>query len=234
MKIVDNKRYGEFLKNKRVVLVGPGWHVKGTKQKKMIHSYDVVVRINMGICIPYKLRQDYGKRTDVLYCSLGEYFFRQNRLLHKNKLCKLDGKVKWIIGTGHHRKNALNSLINNGENFKILLSIVDRKIFNNIFLKFERKKISSGIVTIYDLLQHDISELYITGITFFSTKHMNKKQKTRRRPKHYYSHYSEKDPNTNLDWVGKHPHAEELDFFKQLYRKDKRIKVDSALLKIIT
>ena len=73
---VEVKRnYEKYLTNKRIALVGPGYHTKNTKQCKLIESYDIVVRINDGISLAEKYFNDIGKRTDILYCTLNNFYF---------------------------------------------------------------------------------------------------------------------------------------------------------------
>lgn len=138
MKIVDNKTYGKFLKGKKVVLVGPSWENKGSNLGKLIDSYDVVVRMNMGMSYSNKLEKDMGRRTDILYCSMGKYFFKNGSILTKPNLPKLDGKVKWIIGTGHHI-GGLEILMKNDNDFNISLSKVDSEVFKKVSSKFKKK-----------------------------------------------------------------------------------------------
>ena len=77
-KIINKKmirKYSKFLKNKKVVLVGPSSYLKGIKQHDLIESYDIVVRMNVGYKFAEKLQRDMGERTDILYSSLSNYFF---------------------------------------------------------------------------------------------------------------------------------------------------------------
>ncbi len=67
---MDNKKiiikYANFLKNKKVALVGPAHHLKWTEQHDLIESYNIVVRMNVGFRFPEKLQKDMGERTDIL------------------------------------------------------------------------------------------------------------------------------------------------------------------------
>ena len=76
-------KYKNYLKGKKVVLVGPAWHTKHTNQEELIESYDVVVRMNNGFIISEKKQKDIGRRTDILYCTLGNYFFKNNIISKK-------------------------------------------------------------------------------------------------------------------------------------------------------
>lgn len=59
--------YSEYLRDKRVVLVGPSGAYTGSGKGPSINSYDVVARLNWGCPVPADRRDDLGSRTDVLY-----------------------------------------------------------------------------------------------------------------------------------------------------------------------
>jgi len=63
----NRKNYKEYLKGKRVVIVGPAPSIVGSDQRDLIDSYDVVVRLNRALPVPEHLKKDVGTRTDVLY-----------------------------------------------------------------------------------------------------------------------------------------------------------------------
>ena len=66
----NDDEYSKYLKDKKVVVVGPAPSIIGAKGGKDIDSYDVVVRINKAIPIPSKLYEDIGSRCDILYNCL--------------------------------------------------------------------------------------------------------------------------------------------------------------------
>ena len=45
MPFIENEEYFDYLKGKRVALIGPAKSVEGTRQGSVIDDYDVVVRI---------------------------------------------------------------------------------------------------------------------------------------------------------------------------------------------
>ena len=63
----NRRKFLEYLKNKRVVIVGPAPTMVDSKQHDIIESYDVVVRLNRALPILEKLKPDIGSRTDILY-----------------------------------------------------------------------------------------------------------------------------------------------------------------------
>jgi hypothetical protein len=216
-------KYKEYLSGKKVVLVGPAWHTKNTRQEDLIESYDIVVRINLGFIMSKKRQLDIGRRTDVLYSSLANYFFNR-KIFSKNNV--KNAGIKWIIGTGHHRSGFLNSTFTKIKK-DINILMVDKEVFENIVsIVNTRKKITSGMVTIFDLLQYDISELYITGFTFYNIFFAEKKKK------YYYGGYMENYLRKASTAFYAHDNEKEFRVLKNICKKDKRIKCDNILKKI--
>lgn len=217
--------YSKFIKEKTIALVGPSWHTKGTKQKDLIESYDLVVRVNRGYMIPDKIKKDIGKRTDILYCSLSEHYF-EHKCFTKEGLKNINNKIKWICPTHskEHRYN-IERLKKNSKNINIKIHIVSKKYYKFIYDKVN-KKLTCGIVAIYDLLQYDIKKMYITGFSFYDTKIIGKRRM-------YYSHYKYDGLKYHSKVFFAHNLKKELLFFKKLYDKDKRITCDNILTKIM-
>lgn len=220
-----NKEYTKFLNNKRVVLVGPSWHIKQKKQGKLIDSYDVVVRMNLGYRIPDKLISCMGKKMDVLYSSLNNYYIK-NKYFTKKIVKELSLQIKWFCLTHSfmHKSSTVN-LQKMNKNINIPIYEVDKKYYKILFDK-TNKKLSCGIITIFDLLQHNIKELYITGITFYDTKIIGKRRI-------YYSHYHKDDMRYSSRPFGSHNMNAELKILKKFYKQDKRITCDDILMKIM-
>lgn len=219
-----DKKYGEYLKGKKVVLVGPSWHTKHTNQKDLIESYDIVIRINNGFIISEKKQIDIGRRTDVLYCSLGDYFFTKD-ILSRKKI--ENSNIKWIIGTGHHKSGFLKPVFSKIDK-KIQKRMVSSSKFKNVVSKIgTKKKITSGMVTIFDLLEYEFIELYITGFTFYNIFFSEK------RKKYYYKDYMENYLSKASNVYAAHDNKKEFYFFKNLCNEDKRIICDDILKKIM-
>ena len=171
--------------------------------------------MNVGYKFAEKLQRDMGERTDILYSSLSNYFFK-NKIFNRKTLEELKNryKCKWIIGTGHHR-GGLIRLNKIKKNIKINTAIVSRENFKFVRSKvITSKKMTSGIITIFDLLGYNISELYVTGMTFYDLKIM------KNRKKFYYKNYVERYISKSP--IMYHNPGKELKFFRQLYKKDRR------------
>ena len=218
-----NKKYAKFLKGKKVVLVGPAHKTKGTLQKDMIDGYDIVVRMNLAFKIPVKIQKDVGTRVDVLYCALSYYYFKK-KIFTRSSISKFKNNIKWIISTGIHRENILKiASYNKSSEANVGLRQVGREDVKFISKKLEEKP-SVGVSTIYDLLKYDISELYLTGFTFYNFM----VSKSQGRNKYYYDGYS---PNYLLHAgaVFNHNIKKEAEFVKKLCEGDKRVKINNLL-----
>lgn len=217
--------YSNFVKEKTVALVGPSWHTKGTKQKDLIESYDIVVRVNRGYMIPDKIKEDIGDRTDILYCSLSEHYFR-HKCFTKKGLKNIKNKIKWICPT-HYKDHYSNieKLKKNNKNINIKIHVVNNKYYNFIYNKIN-KKLTCGIIAIYDLLQYDIKCIYITGFSFYDIKVIGKRRM-------YYSQYKHNGLKYHSKVFSAHNLKKELLFFKKLCNKDRRIICDNILTKIM-
>ena len=69
--ITIDDSYKSFLRNKRVAIVGPSSNTDGTKQCKLIESYDIVVRLNKTFNISLR------KQVDIKCLKIISFFFEQ-------------------------------------------------------------------------------------------------------------------------------------------------------------
>ena len=216
--------YAKFLKNKKIVLVGPSPDMINNNKGELIDSYDIVVRINKGFIIFKELEKDIGRRTDILYSSLNnktpEFIemvgdIRIENLLNKN--------IKWICSTNF--KNYKKGQINEKKFIEQNRGRIPFHIMNNEYNLFIeeniKKRLFSGSYAIFDLISFDIKELFIIGLTF--CKIVDKEKGI------YYYQY--KDPNFRPKEV--HDIDSQLDYFNKIYKEDKRIKCNKVLEKIL-
>ncbi len=95
--------YFQFIKDKRVILVGPAGYMVGSGMGKEIDSYDVIIRMNLSCPVAEELKPDIGSRTDALY----HLVLRRHQLNARPDLFKwhtrdeirswkADG-VKWVV-----------------------------------------------------------------------------------------------------------------------------------------
>lgn len=63
------KEYLQYLKDKRVIIVGLAGYLQGQGKGSYIDSFDCVIRMNSGYPVTHPA--DYGKKTNVLYRYIG-------------------------------------------------------------------------------------------------------------------------------------------------------------------
>ena len=220
--------YSSFLKGKRVVVVGPARSIKGSGQGEIIDSYDVVVRVNLGLNIQKNLKEDIGSRMDILYSAMSQYYW-DTAVFSEKSLSMLEKKynIKWIVNTGVRRamilkmaKDKVNSKV------KVGLKLVSKKNIEYLKKKLDGKP-TAGIISMYDLLQYPILELYVTGFTFYNIMSSKNERKD-----YYYDNYSPRYPET-INNVYKHDLKGEACLLYNLRKKDERVKIDKVLSNIL-
>jgi len=224
------EQYENYLKNKKVCIVGPAPKIIGSSSGKIIDSHDIVVRLNNGYMFCDKHGEDIGTRMDIIYQTSIPKFGRGITMPIK----ELQNKVKWICCSypdEKHRKNICDVVEHVGD--RISIHIMDRnrwgKLSELIGNQVGKSAIppTTGLAAIFDLLAHDIKKLYITGFTFFK---VNKK-----RERIYYKGYGTTPANeipANLK-DSKHNFKGELRYFKKIIKSDNRISCDDVLNKVI-
>jgi hypothetical protein len=212
--------FKEFIKGKRIVIVGPAPHNIGKRLGEKFDSYDLIVRFNQALPYPQHLSEDLGSRTDILYnclntdCQCGGPYLLNDWKQHG---------VKWVASPYPEIPpfdvdiNKFKRVNNNKFNFHIIDKTKYMKFAEEI-----KSRPNTGTSSIIDLLSYDIKELMVTGITFF--------YKTA-----YYKEYKAKSLDNVLDEINKynnHKRRPQLDYIKKLFEKDDRFNIDDELIEI--
>jgi len=163
-----------LFKNKRVVLVGPSPHLLGKNLGKFIDSFDVVVRVNE-IGVTSDLYDDYGSRTNVAFLSLySEVIPYYREMIHNVNYDEL----KLIVHPGDEYN--LNPYTNEKtESAKKYFDLLNIDIaYHQIVVpsisetsKFFGCYPSTGSLTMIELLNQELKELYVCGFSFYLTKY---------------------------------------------------------------
>jgi hypothetical protein len=168
----------KLVKNKRVAIVGPSPHLQGQGLGQKIDSYDVVCRLNE-ILYTTNMKDDYGSKSDICFWNLGCNFLQyfQSTIEHSREQLK---DVKLIVCPRHslhvtpyHLKNFSpeRNIFKNYESLNIdneLFHIGDEK--NQKFESAVGCHPTVGTLAIMTLLEYDLEELYICGMSFYQTK----------------------------------------------------------------
>jgi hypothetical protein len=213
--------YNDFLKDKRVVLVAPSKSVLKTIQGDHIDSYDIVVRLNKSLPIPSYLHQAIGSRTDILYNNLNTTDFPGENNLN---LYELKNTIQYICcpypPITPFSKDIMKFQRENTK-YNIPFHHINLKYYNSILNNIKTRP-NTGICAILDILNHDIKELYITGITFFSDGHYDG-----------YSSTSNQRIHQIMNSNNIHQQEPQIKLLRRLVLSDSRIEIDIILYNIL-
>jgi len=169
-----NYQYAEFVKNKKVAIVGPAQYMAGSGFGKEIDEFDIVVRLNRSCESIEKFYHDIGKRTDILYSCLIEK--PANAGVIDINVFKDKYGIKHICAPpasdmkGYARSTSLHPLVNIVKvkkiNEQIPVRIVDHVFHSSLGNKVDCRP-NTGYMAIYDLLRYDIEKLKIFGFSFY-------------------------------------------------------------------
>ena len=204
-----------YLDNKRVVIVGPADYVN---DGKLIDSYDVVIRMNQGHKLT-SLSDKYGSRTDILYHCVSQNENNGGSLVYENYKFIKFAYPRLRPSIEHSHKDGTMGDYSKIEWKKNML-IVDKAEY----LKFEKElgcRPNCGTVAIWDVLQYNIKELYITGFTLFQTPFHNQ-----------YKLETVEEAVSRMEKVGVHD-QDKIKKYYQTKMNDRRVKMDAELANIL-
>jgi len=215
------KEYEEYLRDKRVILVGPATYLIGRNQGEEIDNYDIVVRMNNSLPLPEEYHKYLGSRTDVLYHGLfSDGFPQESEKQHWREI-----NLKWIVsklGKSNSRSLRFEEFIKDIDIKWITTSKVRREIS-----KYTKKSSSQGTITIVHLLQQPIKYLKVIGCDFYQTG--------------YYLGYKGLQDEEQIENIRKinqsgkiHDMDSQIKYWAKLWKEDDRLKVDDVLEKILT
>lgn len=224
----QNQDYLNFLKDKKVIIVGPAESLLERGNGEFIDSFDVVVRVNRGIEPTFLNSKKIGSRTDILY----------NCMLEKNdnggKIDLNMLKLKNVKFVSYHPQVSYQGLAEpirpyHLDNSKLMIMnsflnthMIDSNFYNSISSQVNCRP-NTGFIAIFDLLFHQVKELYITGYTFYLDGFM----------KGYKDHLD--DTFIKKCYTSKRHNQKNLfEFLKKTAKNDQRINTDPILTKILT
>ena len=215
----NRTEYKNFLKGKKVCLVGPSATIKNLSQKNKIDSYDVVVRINKALPVHDNLYDSSGTKTNVLYNCL-DPDPESGGYLH---IGFLEEQIDWLVCPYPCIfPFAIN--INNFKNLncdRIKFCSFEEKYYKELVTSMNTRP-NSGVLAILDLLSCDIKELYITGITFFKSGYVKE-----------YRYHTEESVMKRMKDHGNHHQEPQIAYMKHVLGNDSRVTMDKFLKEIV-
>jgi len=224
-----NDEYNNFLKDKKIIIIGPSSHLFEKEQQKFIESFDIVVRVNKSFPVKQNQYKYIGNKTNILYHCLNMSEDNCGKLNYK----ELEKENVWI--STPYPKNMIpfhNDYIrfeNEIKNHNINTNYIDIDFYNN-FMKLLGTRPNTGIAAIADLMCYDIKSLYVCGFTFFETG--------------FYDGYRNVDGMKKVDngtkWTkydknfnNNHIQSLQKEFVKMLFDNDDRIDGEEKLKEIL-
>ena len=158
---IDNIK--NLVSGKRVALVCPSPSLKGLNEGDIIDSYDIVVRVNQKFKMSDEMEKDYGTKSDILIGS-----FNSMNINECNKNYDYIKTFKHVIGvmpssTYQPKVNFFNKMTKDGINCTRLNDRYIYKVFKDV-----GTVPNSGLMGIILLMNYNIKELYVTGLTFYN------------------------------------------------------------------
>lgn len=226
-----DRDYLSYISNKKVALVGPASYLTILNMGKIIDSHDIVVRVNRGLELISSYPKNVGTRSDILYnCGIKKLDNGGNLNIEYFK----SKKVKWVSTTpnsdhnGHCHDNSLHPLVDKNFieqakiNFKFHL--MDWHDYFHIN-KHVKCRSNTGFAAIFDLLNHNPSELFICGYSFYLDSFIKG-----------YKDGCERDEEefAKQCFVSeRHVQPNQWSYLKKYVHKEKRITTDPILGKIL-
>jgi len=158
---VIDEQFANLIKGKRVAYVCPSPHLKGMKMGKYIDSFDLVVRVNQAYDMPQEDWEDYGKRTDILMNCLNI-----NKINALRNGLEFARSLKYIVCPMVSMWD-----IQRVDNFLDEIGTPWHNVCDGYLFKVFKEvgtTCNTGLMGVITLLNYDIKELYVTGMTFFN------------------------------------------------------------------
>lgn len=215
--------YYDWLRGKRVIIVGPAGYLQGRGKGEWIDSFDVVVRVNHAV--PVSFPEDYGKRTDVLYHILsrrnqtGNPFAKVLVEREEIELWKKEG-VEWLVCRHASASNRAKEM---GPKINGLLKwcCIHHSFTTRITQSFNSKTPNTGVAAIIHLLASDIASLDIVGFDLYASG--------------VYSGYGDLRPGEDAKKINDkwHDTREQIEYLRRVYKREARLHIDDHLKGIL-
>ena len=229
--IKPEEEYSNFLKGKRVAIVGPSKHILLEKNGEKIDDYDVVIRLKWLPMKGFNTFKDFvGDETHVMYSSVvnnqADYdiLSRSSIKFTRHPECNVGTKLKSNVYSG------ISATASSAEEYAFILrdyatenGYTENKIRNINSKSSYNIWPQLGFNAIMDTIASDAKEIYITGFTMYhGGGHMLQKNKP---------------PRHNKAIVEKHNGLLEIlmliDMIKYINQGNNKITLDSVLGRIL-
>lgn len=214
-------KFDYFIKNKKVLLLGPASYFTSLDLKENFVSYDTVVKVNKMVEKTVLATEYLDNRNEILYHCLdvniqnGDLPYDIEKWIHKG--------VKHLRITHpaitEYYSNNIQRFLELNKKYNIHFSIVEPNTFVAI-KRWNDTAPNAGTIAIYDIMSKNPSELRIKGMTFCKTP--------------YGAGYKDDVFYKNNNRSNQHDHNKQLRAFGRFYELNKDIiNLDDELLEIL-
>lgn len=224
-------KYLEYLQGKRIALVGPASYLLKIEIGDLINSYDIVVRVNRGLELIDGYPKNLGTKTNILYnCGIktpangGDLnidFYKSNNIQWVSTVPNSDIK-------GNCPNNSLHGMVDSHfikeakKHFNFHL--MDFRIFTEVSRNVKCRA-NTGFAAIFDLLAHQVSELFVCGYSFYLDPFIKGYKDGCKRNEEEFSKQC---------FVSKrHIQANQWAYLKKVFGKEKKLTADPVLSQIL-
>ena len=213
--------FNHFIKNKKVLLLGPASYFTSFNYKDDFTRYDTIVKINKMVEKPMLATEYLNTRNEVLYHNIdinipnGDPPYEIEKWINKG--------VKHLRithpGVTHYYSNNIQRFLHLNKQYNISFSIVEAETFNAV-KRDSNTSPNAGTIAIYDIMNNEPKELRIKGITFCKTP--------------YGNGYKEDVWYKNKNRSNQHNHNNQLKAFRTFYQSNQdTIILDDELIEIL-
>tara|TARA_Y100001963_G_C6787825_1_gene453875 strand:+ start:2919 stop:3719 length:801 start_codon:yes stop_codon:yes gene_type:complete len=172
---IIEKKYNNYLRDKKIIIVGPAGYLNNKLMGEKIDNYDIVVRFNKSYPVNKTLHKSIGTRTDIWYHNMAQGDLPSSGGHIIPKELESNG-VKWV--STHFPRNLSyfedditeceKKLQGSNINFHTHSDLEQYITFHSIL----ETRPNLGVGAILDILSYDIKSLHISGLTFFKGGYM--------------------------------------------------------------
>ena len=213
--------FDEYIKGKRIAVVGPAGSMHGSEQGEELDKYDIIVRFNSAVPIKDEMKKDIGSRTDILCNCLEEHPVSGG---HIDPDLWVRENVQWVLSPYPRELWYVRANVSRFEKLnkgRLKLECTNKPFFDKLEKQLGTRP-NSGLLGMLYILNLDPAELYVTGITFGRGG--------------YHPGYKDGISAAKYDKLANshiHQQKPQEDLFREIYKKDSRIKADIILTQIL-
>jgi len=225
-----DEELAKLVKGKRVAFVCPSPHLRGMKMGEYIDSFDLVVRVNQAFHMEEGDWEDYGKRTDILVNCLN--INKINALIKDMDFAK---DMKYIICS-----NVSMWDVERVNCFLRLTEVPWHNVSDGYLFKIFKEigtTVNTGLTGIITLMNYDMEELYVTGMSFFNMNQFGQvyyeKYHNEAKANNNFREQSNNVPNFADLRIDIHQQQPQIDYFHKMvyFHYGKKLTLDEYLTK---